>query len=286
MKIFKFIMKYVDHGADSSTSKKYCFEIEIKCDWEPTWSHNENDWASHKAWMLKHMEWEHALKQKVKQVLKEMYPDFEFGAYRLIAVEQKKEGCMVNLNHGNPQIPANQIQFKKVKWCEVHKCKHSKGTHPNMWNKMLNYKKESHSHVFTINPPKNEDDLNIQFKSECQYELGNDIQFKPRPLAAPKIETVVPEVATVPPMAVNPAQVMVPVPTTAQMTAPPTFGQKVHGYAQKVHGYTQSAREYLPGIPVHKVSSQSGGENADLKKFIKYKTKYYSLKNRMKDQMY
>lgn len=166
MKIFKFIMKYINHN----DSKKICFDVTIKCDWEPTWTHNENDLSEYKKWLISHVDWEHALKQKVKETLKELHKDFDFDSYRLKAVKSEKEGCMKNLNHDDESISTNDIRFKKVKWMELSKCVHTKGS-ANSNMKKINYPKLYFSHVFVFKSA--EGDKNIVFDQVCSYDLKN-----------------------------------------------------------------------------------------------------------------
>lgn len=143
MKNRKFLFKFIDHDNGSVQIA----EFDIHCNKKTEWTHDENNINEHVIWMTRHIKWECLLKKKIKEMVKERYPnlvtttgqtrDHLFGDYKLCKEKMCKEKETVNL----AKTADEPKRFRVVELMEKHVFKFERGTKPNDWSQVFDYNK-------------------------------------------------------------------------------------------------------------------------------------------------
>lgn len=169
MKIWIFIMKYIDHTPGSS--KKTVFEVTVRCPEEPQWKAGDGNKCTddHAKWIAEHAKWECELHEEVRKQLTTKHPELNLGEYQLHSIKKEKKGDMININHGTKN---NTIEFRKVFWMECTVCECTKGDWPSGAHigDILKYTKKYYTHEWLLGSKVNILPIALN-ETSCKHEF-------------------------------------------------------------------------------------------------------------------
>lgn len=259
MKVRGFELKFIDH--DKKQILIICAKVHSTKVME--WVHNEDDVEKDIEWMIQHHRWEHMLKKKIHQLVKEKYFQNvagKFGDYKLIKMKKKKEEELVNMDAAGEMDPSGGIRFRKIKLCEKLMTKFVRGQKPDNWTDMFDYKKIFRDHEFLLTGDVN--DANIELKPIASFDIteqGGNISNAS--LKTGQGNYVQPTKSNAYGLYSNASQTQNQL-ATNQLASQFTTNQQANQFATNQFA-----------------ANQTGGNDDYQDKYMKYKKKYMDLKN-------
>ena len=146
MKIRKYIFKFIDH--DNKT--KHIAEFDVHSSKISEWTQNENDVEGFVQWMSQHARREMTLKNHIKSIVQDKVLALQnknFGDYRVVKQKMNKDSVSVNISNNQP---SDENRFRQVKLMEKYITKYERGTKPNNWLDVLDYKVTDEHYIYFL----------------------------------------------------------------------------------------------------------------------------------------